>query len=350
MAIRNLLDRLEGRSTESLEHHRQLSRWHTGPYWRPQRTVEETCNQGVSSNWLSTKRGVVGRYCCHILFFYLQGGVGQPCGESSLQELQHCTNHAVDWIELAISAPWSEESPLQGIQFPRWGSSGLEYGLNNLGWETESYELRPLRGHTHSYHNSGWGWKSPACERRSLLTWISYGEPSRREIRSENHTRPGQNNATRSGLTSSRHTLARTPGSRAIGGKVYRRSLGHICTLASSPSGAGWTREYQWGHSAVSWVAKRSTWAWPTTLQIFFTTFGWSIHSPGLCPCLNRTSTSILSPDKDMAHQPVQGAQAQTSLAVDIRDHRCVVGAHQNMVISQVWEEILQCTQHGQHL
>ncbi len=69
MAIRNLLDRLEGRSTESLEHHRQLSRWHTGPYWRPQRTVEETCNQGVSSNWLSTKRGVVGRYCCHILFF-----------------------------------------------------------------------------------------------------------------------------------------------------------------------------------------------------------------------------------------------------------------------------------------
>ncbi|MCJ8736206.1 hypothetical protein PDJAM_G00256220, partial [Pangasius djambal] len=31
----------------------------------------------------------------------------------------------------------------------------------------------------------------PACERRSLLTGISHGEPSRREIRSENHTRPG---------------------------------------------------------------------------------------------------------------------------------------------------------------
>ncbi len=46
---------------------------------------------------------------------------------------------------------------------------------------------------------------------------ISHGEPSRREIRSENHTRPGQNGATRSKLTSSRRTLARTPGSRVIG-------------------------------------------------------------------------------------------------------------------------------------
>ncbi len=61
------------------------------------------------------------------------------------------------------------------------------------------------------------GVKTPACERRSLLTGISHGEPSRREIRSENRTRPGQNGATRSRLTSSRRTLARTPGSRAIG-------------------------------------------------------------------------------------------------------------------------------------
>ncbi len=45
--------------------------------------------------------------------------------------------------------------PLQGIQFPHWGSSGLEDGLNNLGWETGSYELRPLRGHTHNFHISG---------------------------------------------------------------------------------------------------------------------------------------------------------------------------------------------------
>ncbi len=258
---------------------------------KPQCTEEETCNQGVSAHWLSTKRGVVGRYCCHI---NLQGGVGQTCGESGLQELQHCTNRAVDWIELAVSAPWSEESPLQGVQFSRWGSSWLEYSLNNLGWETGSYELHPLRGHTHSFHNSGRGWKTPACERRSLLTGISHGEPSRREIRSENHTRPGQNGATRSRLTSSWRTLARTPGSRAIGGKAYRRSLGHVCTIASSPNGAGWTREYQRGHCAVSWVAMRSTWAWPSTLQICFTTSGWSIQSPGLGPCLDRMSAPIL--------------------------------------------------------
>ncbi len=106
---------------------------------------------------------------------------------------------------------------LQGVQFPRWGSSGLEYGPNNLGWETGSYELRPLRGHTQNFHIFRAGVKTPACERRSLLTGISHGEPSRREIRSENRTWPGQNSATRSRLTSSRCTLERTPGSRAIG-------------------------------------------------------------------------------------------------------------------------------------
>ncbi len=80
MAIRNLLDRLEGRPTESLEHHRQVPRWHTGPYWRPQpqRTAEETCNQRVSAHWLSTKRGVVGRYCRHINLLRRVGPAGTP--------------------------------------------------------------------------------------------------------------------------------------------------------------------------------------------------------------------------------------------------------------------------------
>ena len=47
----------------------------------------------------------------------------------------------------------------------------------------------------------------------------------------------------------------------------------------------------------------------------------------------------ILGPQKDLVCQLVQGAQTQTSLLVDIRDHRCVVGAHQHMMTSQVWEE-----------
>ncbi len=54
-----------------------------------------------------------------------------------------------------------------------------------------------------------------------------------------------QNGATSSSRTPSRRTLSRTPGSRAIGGKPYRRSLGQVCTMAFSPSGTGWIREYQ---------------------------------------------------------------------------------------------------------
>ncbi len=47
----------------------------------------------------------------------------------------------------------------------------------NLGWETGSYELCPLRGHTHNFHSSWRGWKMepPACERRYLLKGISHG-------------------------------------------------------------------------------------------------------------------------------------------------------------------------------
>ncbi len=40
-----------------------------------------------------------------------------------------------------------------------------------------------------------------------------------------------------------------------------------------------------------------------------------------------------LGPHKDLVCQLVQGPQTQTSLVVDIRDYRCVVGAHQHMTI-----------------
>ncbi len=45
----------------------------------------------------------------------------------------------------------------------------------------------PLGSHTYSFHNSERGWKimPAASERRSLLTGIPHGEPSRREIGSE---------------------------------------------------------------------------------------------------------------------------------------------------------------------
>jgi hypothetical protein len=114
--------------------------------------------------------------------------------------------------------------------------------------------LCPLRGHTQSFHNSGRGCTMVplACERRSLLIRTGHGGPSRREIRSESHTRPGQDGATNSRLTSSRRTLAGTPGSRAIGGKTYRRSLGQVCTMASSPYGPGETKKEPKGSESAS--------------------------------------------------------------------------------------------------
>ncbi len=91
-----------------------------------------------------------------------------------------------------VTTPWSENFPLQGIKFPRGGSSGVENGLNNLGWETWVYEQGPLRGQAHSFHSSGWGWniEPPAWDRRSLLTGSSKGGLSRRDIKSGNHTLP----------------------------------------------------------------------------------------------------------------------------------------------------------------
>ncbi len=85
-----------------------------------------------------------------------------------------------------------------------------------------------------------------------------------------------------SSRTRSRWTLSRTPGSRAIKGNAYRWSLGHICTIASSPRGAGCVRENQSGQWDVSQDANRSTCAWPNSLHINSNTSGWSLNSLGL--------------------------------------------------------------------
>ncbi len=149
-----------------------------------------------------------------------------------LRELQHCPSRQLTGSSWRSPHP---ESQLPGVQFPYWGSSRLEDGLSNLSWETRGYELCPLGSHTHSFHNSERGWKimPAASERRSLLTGIPHGEPSRREIGSETILGPA-----RTGFfnrrTPSMRTLSRTPRSWAIG-EAYRRSLSHDCTIASSP-------------------------------------------------------------------------------------------------------------------
>ncbi len=100
--------------------------------------------------------------------------------------------------------------------------------------------------------------------------------------------------AMKSSRTRSRQTLSRAPGSRVIRGNAYRWTLGHVCTIASSPRGAGCVRENQSGLWDVSLDANRSTCAWPNSLHINSTTSGWSLNSPGLSPCLDRMSVPIL--------------------------------------------------------
>ncbi len=120
---------------------------------------------------------------------------------------------------------------------------------------------------------------SPAWDSRSLLRGICHVWPARSDMMSENHTRAGQNGATSNRLwlpaiDPSFRTLSRTPGSRAIGGKAYRCSLGHVCTMASNPSGAGCVRENHSGQWVVSRDVNKSTSTGPNLSHINFTTSG----------------------------------------------------------------------------
>ncbi len=195
-----------------------------------------------------------------------------------------------------VTTPRSENLPLQGIQFPRGWSSGVENGLNNLGWETWVYELGPLRDQAHSFHSSGWGWniEPPAWDRRSLLTGSSRGGPSRRENRFGNHTLPGHRGAIRSSGTRSRRTLSSTPGSRAIGGKcVKMKPRPHLCHRIQSER--SWMREGEpeWAVRRLS-RCKQIHLCLADSFHISSTTSGWSLQSPGLSPCLDRMSAPML--------------------------------------------------------
>ncbi len=130
--------------------------------------------------------------------------VNRSCRNSSTVPTGQLTGSSLRSLQ-----PWSENFPLQGIQFPHGGSSRVENGLNNIGWETWVYEVGPLRGQAHSLPTDV---EPPAWDRRSLLTGSSRGGPSRRDIKSVNHTLPGHRRAMRSSITRSRRTLSRTPG------------------------------------------------------------------------------------------------------------------------------------------
>ncbi len=185
---------------------------------------------------------------------HLHCGVGYPCRESSLQILKNCTTGQLTGSCWRSSAPWSEELPLQGVHFPSRGSSRLENGLYHLSWETRSYELCPLRGHTHISITPGGGAEWHPLLVRGDPSWWEPPKESRLGGKSGPRTilGPASTGLLTVGETPSRRTLIRTPGSRAIGGKAYRRSLGHVCTIASSPRGAGGIRENKRGHCAFN--------------------------------------------------------------------------------------------------
>ncbi len=72
-----------------------------------------------------------------------------------------------------------------------------------------------------------------ASERRSLLTGIPHGEPSRREIGSETILGPARTGFSIEGPRPCALSLE-LPGAERSG-EAYRRSLSHDCTIASSP-------------------------------------------------------------------------------------------------------------------
>lgn len=97
--FQNLFKGFKGKSTESFQDHGTQS----------QSAMEEMSNQHVSPQWLTTEKGMVSIYACHI---HLQGRGGQPCRKPFLQELQHWSNWPVDWVQLTAAAPRSEKVPL----------------------------------------------------------------------------------------------------------------------------------------------------------------------------------------------------------------------------------------------
>ncbi len=131
--------------------------------------------------------------------------------------------------------------------------------------------------------------------------------------------------------TRSRWTLSRTPGSRAIEGNAYRRSLGHICTKRS------WMREGE-----PEWTVRRLS----RRKQIHLCLaklppyqlhhLGVEPQFPGPQPLSRQDVCSYIVDPRDVSCSQRQqlplGSQEdlarQFASGRDVGDHRCVVWAH----------------------
>ncbi len=129
--------------------------------------------------------------------------------------------------------------------------------------ENEKRGVAPLRGHTHSFPNSGQGWKKEphALERGDPTGWESPMQSLTPEL----------------------------PEVEQSGGKAYRQSLGHVCTMASSSIEFERTRRdtvrYLEMQTSLRGLDQTSSKYAPSPW------WGASIP-PGLSPCRERISAS----------------------------------------------------------
>ncbi len=114
-----------------------------------------------------------------------------------------------------------------------------------------------------------------ACEMRSFLSAIGQRAVDDSWINSGNHTWFLQSGATRRTEHLTSLTRLMTWGSRAIGGKVYRRAMGQSWARASR------CLENRLGSRSCLLSTERSSSALPKTDQIIWTIWGYSFHSPG---------------------------------------------------------------------
>ncbi len=244
-------------------------------------------------------------------------------------------------------------SPLQGIKFPRGGSSGVENGLYNLGWETWVYELGPHRGQAHSFHSSGWGWtlEPPTRDRRSLLMGSSGGGPSRRDIISGNHTLPGHHGAMK--------VVEPGPGELSPGhpGAEQSREM-HTdeASATSAPSRPVQEELDAWGRTRVESETSLKTQTDPLvpgrtpSISTPPPRGGASIlrasapvstgclllycRPPG-CKLLAETTTS-LGMTGGLGTPVCKWTWPQTPLVIYVGDHRCVVWVDEHMVVPEI--------------
>ncbi len=160
-----------------------------------------------------------------------KSGGGSTCGKSLLQELQNLPTGQLTGSSWRFSHH-EVNNPLQG-QFSCWGSSGLEYVSTTSVERPEAMSCAPS-GATLTVPTTldGGEIMNPPAEREEIL--------------------PDGNLPCSVLLQNSRKQSNRK-------GKAYIRRLGHVCTMASSPNGAGWVRENQNGHCEVSRDTKKST-------------------------------------------------------------------------------------------